>query len=433
MESLLRTIKKIIPKNIFAFFQPAYHYSMALCGAIFYRFPSKDIIVIGVTGTKGKSSTTEFLNAALEAGGKKTAMVNGIRFKIGKDSKPNRFKMTMPGRMFIQKKIREAVNAKCEYFILEITSEGAKQFRNKFIDLDALIFTNLSPEHIESHGSYEQYRDAKLSIARALEKSPKKNRVIIANTDDVEGKKFLFTKVETKIPYSLKNAEPYHADTEGFSFTFEDEKVISPLPGIFNIYNALAATLCVKQFGVSIKNIAEGIKNMPKIRGRMEKIDEGQPFEVYVDYAHTADSLKQAYEALAGLPREAGAKWGKKLICILGSTGGGRDKWKRPEMGAVADSHCSHIILTNEDPYDEDPKKIIEEVAVGIKSKKPEIILDRRDAIRKALSLAKEGDAIIITGKGTDPYIMEANGEKTPWDDANIVREDLKTLLHSSK
>ena len=420
MDSILRTLKKIIPKSIFSFFQPSYHYLMALAGAIRYGFPSRDIIVIGVTGTKGKSSTTEFLNAAMEAGGKKTAMVNGIRFKIGETSAPNKFKMTMPGRMFIQKKLREAVDAKCEYFILEITSEGAKQFRHKFIDLSALIFTNLSPEHIESHGSYEQYRDAKLSIARSLENSPKKDRVIIANIDDREGPSFLNTKVETKIPYSLKNAEPYHTDHTGLSFTFDGEKISSHLPGIFNIYNALAAALCAKYFSVSAKNIAEGIKNMPRIRGRMEKIDAGQNFEVYVDYAHTADSLKQAYEALAN----------KNLICILGSTGGGRDKWKRPEMGAVADAHCSHIILTNEDPYDENPETIINEVGVGIKTQTPEIIMDRRDAIRKALSIAKEGDAIIITGKGTDPYIMEANGEKIPWDDARIVREDLKALLH---
>ena len=420
MDSILRIVKKIIPKSVFRLLQPAYHYGMALVGALRYGFPSKDIVVIGVTGTKGKSSTTEFLNAILEAGGKKTAMVNGIRFKIGETSTPNRFKMTMPGRMFIQKKLREAVNAKCEYFILEITSEGAKQFRHKFIDLNALIFTNLSPEHIESHGSYEKYRDAKLSIARAFESSGKKNKVIIANIDDAEGQRFLGAKIENKIPYSLKEVEPYHADGTGFSFTFEKERITSSLPGVFNIYNALAAALCAKYFNVSIKDISKGIREMKKIRGRMEKIDEGQPFEAYVDYAHTADSLKQAYESLAG----------KNLTCVLGSTGGGRDKWKRPAMGAIADTYCSRIILTNEDPYDEDPETIINEVREGIKNKTPEIIPDRKEAIQKALSAAKAGDAVIITGKGTDPYIMEANGKKTPWDDANIVRESLQMVLH---
>ena len=418
MDSILRIIKKIIPKSVFVFFQPAYHYGMALTGALLYGFPSKNITVIGVTGTKGKSSTTEFLNAILEEGGKKTAMVNGIRFKINDKSVPNRFKMTMPGRMFIQKKLREAVDAKCEYFILEITSEGAKQFRNKFIDLDALIFTNLSPEHIESHGSYEKYRDAKLSIARSLESSSKKNKVIIANIDDAEGQKFLNIQVENKVPYSLKEVKPYLSDETGFSFTLEMEKINSSLLGVFNIYNALAAALCAKYFTVSIKEISKGIKGMKKIQGRMEKINEGQSFDTYVDYAHTSDSLKQAYESLSG----------KNLICVLGSTGGGRDKWKRPQMGAMADTYCSHIILTNEDPYDENPENIIQEVMTGIKNKIPEIILNRREAIQKALSLAKKGDAVIITGKGTDPYIMEANGKKTPWNDVKVVKECLQML-----
>lgn len=418
MDSILRTIKKIVPRSIFEFFQPAYHYLLALLGAIIYRFPSRHITVIGVTGTKGKSSTTEFLNSILEAAGKKTALVNGIRFKVGSVSEPNLFKMTMPGRMFIQRKIREAVSAGCEYFILEITSEGAKQFRHKWVDLDALIFTNLSPEHIESHGSYEKYLAAKLSIAHALEVSPKKNKTIVANLDDKEGLRFFNTDVKTKIPYSLQNVVPYRADDHGVEFTFGGEKIHSSLPGIFNIYNMLAAAICAKHFGVSLADIRAGLEQVALIRGRMEKIEAGQNFDVYVDYAHTADSLRQAYRALSG----------KNLICVLGSTGGGRDVWKRPEMGAVAEKYCSQIILTNEDPYDEDPQKIIDEVRSGTKNKTPEIILDRREAIREAISLARAGDAVIITGKGTDPYIMEAEGKKMPWDDVAVAREEIKKI-----
>lgn len=420
MDAILRKIKKLIPRSIFEFFQPAYHYSLALLGALRYGFPSRHIKVIGVTGTKGKSSTTEFLNSILEAAGKKTALVNGIRFKIGDVSKPNRFKMTMPGRMFVQKKIREAVSAGCEYFILEITSEGAKQFRHKFIDLDALIFTNISPEHIESHGSYEKYLAAKLSIAHALEMSPKKDRAIIANVDDAEGYKFLEIRTRAKLPYSLQDAWPYTVDAAGITFMFGGEKIHSAhFLGKFNIYNMLAAAMCAKHFEISPENIHAGLEKISTIRGRMEKVEEGQIFDVYIDYAHTADSLEQAYRALTG----------KNLICILGSTGGGRDTWKRPAMGTVAEQYCSRIILTNEDPYDEDPNKIIHEVRGGIKEKPVRIILDRREAIREAFSLAHAGDAVIITGKGTDPYIMEAGGKKTPWDDVMIAREELHTLL----
>lgn len=419
MESILRRIKKIIPRPIFEFFQPTYHYLLALFGALYYGFPARRITVIGVTGTKGKSSTTEFLNSILEAAGKKTALVNGIRFKIGDVTKPNRFKMTMPGRMFIQRKIREAVTAGCEYLVLEITSEGAKQFRHKFIDLDALIFTNISPEHVESHGSYEKYLEAKLSIARALKASPKQNKAIIANVDDKEGAHFMETAACKQIPYGLKDAGEYSTDARGVWFIFNNETIHSSLPGTFNIYNMLAAAKCAEHFGIPNGTIRGGLEKIPKIRGRMEKIEEGQDFGVYVDYAHTADSLEQAYQALAG----------KNLICVLGSTGGGRDTWKRPEMGAVAEAHCSHIILTNEDPYDEDPMKIINEVRNGIKTKDADIILDRREAIRKALAHAEENNAVIITGKGTDPYIMEADGKKTPWDDAAVAREELHTLL----
>ncbi len=418
MDSLLRHIKKLIPRSIFEFFQPGYHYLLALLGAVRYGFPSRRITVIGITGTKGKSSTTEFLNSILETAGKKTALVNGIRFKVGDKSEPNLFKMTMPGRMFIQKKIREAIRSECEYFILEITSEGAKQFRHKFIDLDALIFTNISPEHIESHGSYEKYLAAKLSIAYALEKSPKKNKAIIANADDKEGRKFMQIRVREKISYSLQDVWPYTLDINGVTFMFGGEKIRSSLPGKFNIYNMLAAAMCAKHFEISPAHICGGLETVSKIRGRMESAEEGQDFGVYVDYAHTADSLEQAYCALGG----------KNLICVLGSTGGGRDQWKRPEMGTVAEKYCSHIILTNEDPYDEDPQKIIAEVKSGIKEKEVKIILDRREAIREALLFAREGDAVIITGKGTDPYIMEANGKKTPWDDVRVTREELKKI-----
>src|SRR3989344_3158776 len=161
MEKILRLIKKIIPKNIFKFFQPIYHYKLALLGAIFYRFPSRKIKVVAITGTKGKTTTGELVNSILEEAGFKTAIMGTLRFKIGENSKPNLHKMTLPGRFFIQKFLRRAVSAKCDWAIIEMTSEGIKQFRHKFINLDALIFLNLSPEHIESHGSYEKYVSAK--------------------------------------------------------------------------------------------------------------------------------------------------------------------------------------------------------------------------------------------------------------------------------
>ncbi len=164
IDTTLNTIRKLIPKKIFSFFQPHYHYLMALSSAVFYLFPSKKIKVIGVTGTKGKSTTTEVINAILEEAGYKTALSNTIRYKIADISTPNKFKMSMPGRFFMQGLISRAVKNKCDYLVLEMTSQGVLLYRHKFIELNALVFTNLSPEHIESHGSYENYRDAKLEI-----------------------------------------------------------------------------------------------------------------------------------------------------------------------------------------------------------------------------------------------------------------------------
>jgi len=418
MERILRNIKKLLPKRIFTFFQPIYHWKMALTGAIIYRFPSRKIKVVAVTGTKGKTSTVEFVNAILEEAGFITAIQSTLRFKIRDDSRPNMHKMTMPGRFFIQKFLRQAVNAKCDYAILEISSEAAKQYRHKFINLDALIFTNLAPEHIESHGSYDKYLEAKLSIAQALEKSPKKNKIICANIDDKEGHKFLNVNVEKKAPYSLKDGEPIVCHDDGVKFVCEGLEIQSPLPGKFNIYNMLAATAYARALGISMESIKAGLEKVTEIKGRGQKIPNTLGIEVVVDYAHTPDSLKALYSAFPA----------KKKICVLGNCGGGRDKWKRKEMAEIANQYCGQIILTDEDPYDDDPKEIAEEMAKYTDKNKTEIVMDRRTAIVSAIKLAKTGDIVLITGKGTDPYIMRANGKKEPWSDAKVVEEELSKL-----
>jgi UDP-N-acetylmuramoyl-L-alanyl-D-glutamate--2,6-diaminopimelate ligase len=220
MQNILNIIKKFIPRKIFSFFQPIYHYLMILVGAIIYRFPSKNIYVVGITGTKGKSTTTEIMNSIFEAAGYKTALSNTIRFKVGDESKPNKYKMSMPGRFFMQKFIHQAVKDDCTHAIIEMTSEGSKQFRHKFIDLDAFIFTNLSPEHIESHGSYEKYREAKLSIADNLSNKTKENTILVANEDDIESELFLEKNADKKITYSLSDAKPFKADNSGIEIRF---------------------------------------------------------------------------------------------------------------------------------------------------------------------------------------------------------------------
>jgi UDP-N-acetylmuramoyl-L-alanyl-D-glutamate--2,6-diaminopimelate ligase len=419
MDKILRSIEKFIPKRIYKFFQPLYHYAISLFGAIFYGFPSKRLFVIGVTGTKGKSSTTEIINEILEKSGYKTSLSNTIRFKILNNSKPNLYKMSMPGRFFIQKFLRDSVDSGATHIILEITSEGAKQFRNKFIDLDMFIFTNLAPEHIESHGSYESYRDAKLGIAKEIEKSSKPNTCILSNIDDKEGEKFLQIRAHDHLTYSFSELSAFNEDSSGIKFMYKNILFTSPLLGKFNSYNILAGIKVAEYLGISKEEIKKILENYGEIQGRAQKIRTGQNFDVLIDYAHTPESLTEIYKA---------SNYARKKICVLGNTGGGRDVWKRPVMAKIAEKYCDHIILTNEDPYDEDPEKIVDEMMSVITKKPVEKIMDRREAIAKALSLAKEKDIVIITGKGTDPYIMGPNGEKIPWSDKDVTIEELKLV-----
>ncbi len=427
LNTILRFIKRFIPTRLFKALQPMYHWKLALLAAIVYRFPSRSINVVAITGTKGKSTTAEFVNAILEKAGYTTALLGTIRFKIGDTETRNLYKMTIPGRFFVQRFLRRAVTAGCDWAVIEMTSEGAKQFRHKWISMDALIFTNLAPEHLESHGSFENYRDAKLSIARQLVRSHKKNTTVIANADDPEGHLFLECGATRALAYRLNDAKPYSQLGDGYEFGFSGARIHLAVPGLFNVYNALSAATFAQSQNISIEKIKEGLESVTRIPGRAEFIREGQAFDVVVDYAHTPDSLKSVYEAFSL----------SRVIGVLGNTGGGRDTWKRPEMAHLAEVSCEHVILTNEDPYDEDPKKILDEMAAGIKdTTKLSIILDRREALREALRRAqqmssanpRERVAVLITGKGTDPYIMGPNGSKTPWDDAEVVREELKRL-----
>jgi len=413
-----KTIKEGVPKPLLDALSSAYHYSLALLGAWLYNFPSRKITVIAVTGTKGKSSTVELINAIFEEAGQKTALANSIRFKIDTATERNTTRMSMPGRFFLQSFLAQAVDAHCSVAILEMTSEGARQYRHRGIELDALVFTNLSPEHIESHGSYEAYGNAKFAIGEQLARSCKRPRAIVVNNDDREAPRYLALNVEDKLPFSLAWNTPYEGSERGGFFTFEGRRITTHLPGEFSLKNALAAAVVSRARGIDTPTIARALEKMGDIPGRAERIEAGQDFTVVVDYAHTPDSLRALYDAYGQ----------SRKICVLGSTGGGRDTWKRPVMGGIADELCETVILTNEDPYDEDPLLIVEGLRKGMK-RKPLIIMDRREAITHAISLAQAGDAVLITGKGTDPTICGPRGSKEPWSDAQVARESIGTVL----
>jgi len=416
MKSLLR---KFVPSFAFSW----YHLLLAFFGAILYGFPSRKLIVIGVTGTNGKSTVAHLATEILEKAGHKVASLSSIRFKIGEKEWPNMLKMTMPGRFKLQRFLNQAIKASCKYAILEITSEGIKQFRHKFIDFDGAVFTNLTREHLEAHKGFENYKKAKGKLFKALRKSKKKNKFAIFNVDDKYYQYFakLTGEKAKEYFYGIKNKKA--------EITPDKINLQISLLGKFNIYNSLAAVCIGLSQNIKLSRMITVLRNIKEIPGRMELVIE-KPFKVYVDYAHTPDSLKKVYKTLQNSKFKI---QNSKLICVLGSCGGGRDKWKRPELGRISAKYCDKIILTNEDPYDENPLSILEDIEKGF-SLIPDYkeMLDRRKAINKALSLAKKNDIVIITGKGCEPWMCVENGEKISWDDRSVTREEYKKIIQDS-
>ena len=409
------SIKKFIPEPVLSL----YHFILAFLGAVIYRFPSRKMKVIGVTGTNGKTTTVEMVSRVLEEVGYKVASLSSIKFKIGDREWPNTLKMTMLGRFKLQKFLRQAVNAGCQYAVLEVTSEGIKQYRHKFIGFEIAVFTNLTPEHIEAHGGFENYRREKGKLFQTTK------NIHVINLDDGNAKYFLQFPAEKKYTYGLNQGD----------INNKELKLNLRLIGNFNIYNALAAICVGLSQGVSLdicKRVVEKIEGIP---GRMEEVIS-RPFKVFVDYAFTPNALEKVYQTLKP-PKESQLPTGQaknsRMVCVLGACGGSRDKWKRPVLGEIAAKYCDEIIITNEDPYNEDPYQILAMIKSGISNFQLLTsnfyeILDRRKAIRKSLELTKQNDVVVITGKGCEPWICIKNGKKIPWDDRKVVKEEFEKL-----
>ncbi|MFA5051344.1 MAG: UDP-N-acetylmuramoyl-L-alanyl-D-glutamate--2,6-diaminopimelate ligase [Patescibacteria group bacterium] len=435
-------LKKIIPKELLTF----YYQSLALLAAFFYNRPSQKMIVIGITGTAGKSTVVNLVGRILEKAGYQCGWATTFNFKVGSKEWINKTKMTMLGRFALQKMLQKMLKAGSKYAIIETSSEGIIQSRHLGINYDVAVFTNLSPEHIESHGGFDKYRQAKQKLFQNLTKKYKKingktvKKVIVANLDDENVEHFLKFPADEKYGYTIKNLEYRIKNLEGVKiikaenicldlnnsrFQILNSRFQVHLAGEFNVYNSLAAICVAMSQGVSLEICQKALEEIELIPGRMEKIIT-HPFEVIVDYAHTPESLEQVYKTLKN-----SLIGNSKLICVLGAAGGGRDKWKRPKLGELAEKYCDNIIITNEDPYNENPEKIIDEIIFGIKNKNQDKILkilDRREAIKKALNLAQEKDVVVITGKGCEQCIMGQNNTKIFWDDREVVKEEFKKI-----
>ena len=438
-EKLILSFKRVIPRRLFHFLQPVYHFLLAFLAALWYWFPSRSLVVIGVTGTKGKTTVVELLDSIFTETGAGVASLSSLRFKIRDRAIENDKKMTMPGRFFIQRFLYDAKRAGCRYVILEVTSQGIVQSRHRFIRIQTAVMTNVQLEHLEAHGGFENYIRAKLDLFWRL---PKEG-VAVINHDDPNQDRFAAATRAHRIFYGREKIEmngntwiarSHAVNDAGIAFDLWASRkgaangngshvaaIRSPLQGEFNMSNILAAIASALAHHIAPEKILSGISRVAGIRGRMEFVQR-EPFQVVVDYAHTPDSLREVYRYLKK-PRHG-------LVCVLGSAGGGRDRWKRKELGRIAAEFCSKIILTNEDPYDENPERILNDIEVGIPKGKTSAahILDRRQAIHEALLFAKKGDSVIMTGKGAEPWIMGVNGTKTPWNEIEAVREELTRI-----
>lgn len=460
MESLLNFLRKLIPSFLFNKLQPAYHYSLAFLGALYYGFPSKKLFVLGVTGTKGKTTTSNLIQQILNDSGKKTGLATTVNFKIGDRAWVNEIKQTMLGRFQLQKLLRQMVKEWCEYAVIETSSEGIAQFRHRFIDFSLAVFTNITPEHIERHGGFHLYRQAKIKLFEKV--AQRQNGIGIYNLDDENVEYFLKPKVKSKIGYTavlqskipakgwgnpkplFEVGEEYHIShiklfENKTEFFFNKNKFEMPLLGQFNVYNAAAAISAALSLGVPLRNIQESLKRAEPVPGRMELMSSSRNFTVVVDYAHEPASLEAVYKTISNLKPRKGRS---KMICLLGGQGGGRDKWKRGAMGKIAGEYCDQIILTNEDPYNENPNQILADIQLGVTdSSKFKIhlsgganpnfykILDRREAIKKAISLGKKGDVVVLTGKGGEVWMCVEGGKKIPWDERGVAESALQELL----
>lgn len=441
-------MKKLIPQAI----KNIYHLGQAVVANLWFGFPSKKIKVIGVTGTNGKTTTCQMIAKILEEAGFQVAMASTINFQIGEETWVNKTKFTTLSAWAVQKFIQKAIQGKCDYLVLETSSHSLDQHRVWGVDYDIAVMTNVTREHLDYHHNMSEYRAVKKKLFAKVKK-------IVVNLDMENPQEYLDCDAENKITYSLKDrqadilAEDIFLGLIESRFNVQGKEFRLNLLGDFNIENALASIAVGTLENIKMENMMEALDKIKEVPGRMEYIPNGKKLKIIIDYAVTPDALEKLYALLQKLNKNAG-----KIIAVFGSCGE-RDRGKRPLMGEIVSQNADYVIVTNEDPYGENPSQIVDEVFSGVvgnynkielpndkyqitnsksnpndqldneKDKKVEgkncwRILDRREAIQKALHLAKEGDFVVVTGKGAEET-MAIGKERIPWNDKKVIQEEL--------
>ncbi len=411
-----RFIPELHPVRLF------WHKLQAILAATYYGFPAQNMIVVGITGTNGKTSTAYFAHHLLMSAAHKTGLFTTAEFKIGHETTVNMFKQTTVSPWVLQQWLLKMKRAGCTHVVMEVTSHAMVQSRTWGIPITVAVFTNLTRDHFEYHGGEDAYRKAKGLLFAGQPK------VSIVNQDDASADYFNQFPAEQSFRYGVQKgvyqALDVKATAQGCDFTLKipnaQAAVRIPVLGDVNALNAVAAACVALSLGVTFEQIVAALPNLPQVPGRFEPVTVGQDFQVIVDYAHSEDSLEK-------LCKNFKALGSGRLIVVFGGCGGGRDQAKFPSMGAIVHRYADLIVLTNDDPYEDDPLEIARMLREGIPREEGEgfwQILDRRAAIWAALRLAQTGDTVLICGKGAESFQVLGRA-KVPHDDRVVAREFL--------
>jgi UDP-N-acetylmuramoyl-L-alanyl-D-glutamate--2,6-diaminopimelate ligase len=375
--------------------------AMAVAADVFFGHPTHELDVVGITGTNGKTTTAHLLYSVLAAAGRRPGLLGTVEARVGGERRP--VVRTTPEAIDLQRTFREMLDAGDRSCAMEASSHASELRRLDCVRFAALVFTNLTPEHLDFHGTLERYYEAKRRLFVEGERPP-----AAINVGDEWGRKLAAERPDA-LTFGLEGAEIGREALEGVELK---------LRGRFNVENALGALAAARLLGIADDAVRRGLEAVRGVPGRFESVDEGQPFEVVVDYSHTPDSLETALRAA----RELAAG---RVLCVFGC-GGDRDREKRPAMGRVASDLADVAILTTDNPRSEDPLAIIDEVLAGATADL-EVEPDRRAAIARALESARAGDVVLIAGRGAEPA-QEVAGRRLPFDDRDVAREALRRL-----
>ena len=394
-----------------------YHFAQSLVAGAKYHCPGRGIRIIGVTGTNGKTTTCFMIWQMLRHAGYKTGIMTTVAHGVDK-LKPELGHMTTVDADTLNRRILDIKNQGAKFLVLEVTSHALAEFRTLGIPFEIAVFTNLTHDHLDYHKTLASYRAAKGKLF-------KKAKFSVLNADD-QATKYFKNLAKDYITYGIKSGENRAKNIKltvnGVKYSWGDINIETKIPGEFNVYNSLAAAIVGRKLGLTNQQIESGIKSLDSVEGRMNLIDEGQPFTVIVDYAHTPDALEKVFDSV---------KDHKGRIISVHGGAGRRDPLTRPIRGRILAKYSDIVIITEDDSRDEDPEAIAADFISGAekegKTPGKDLFkeLDRRKAIELALKTAKKGDVVLILGKGHEKTILRADGPH-PFEDIKVVKQLLK-------